>query len=488
MGRPRRGLRATLPRPLPLLLASIAGVELVRLVLWRGLADLVVLALLMAAWFLVARDTDWARDAEAARETEAESFARMLRGLARSVSPDAIVGAIVEELGAGTEADHVSVVRRRPESRNLEAVLSPTRPGAPASRTYLPLSVLEDPALDGTGAEGSPVAARGRRYAAVPIEPDAEVDPQLVGLGLARSRPVLAAVDGRASRDVPGWGGGSRPSGAGLGSRPPVAALPEAAPMAASRRWTAAGHASPPRAGAGQRIADRIADRLRTEYGLRNVLAAPLRVDGRVEGAIVLSRRTRKPWAPRAHRLLVAAAFEASAALARIYTLRDAELRAATDALTGLPNRRYFDEYLGLLARRRRADDRVGVLMVDIDRFKRLNDTYGHAVGDQLLVTVSRTLQNAVRSFDFVGRWGGEEFLMCLPNVSDVKTLGQVVERFRVLIAASSVTVEGKKLSVTASFGATLAQREETPDAVFKRADGLLYRSKEEGRNRVTVG
>ena len=86
---------------------------------------------------------------------------------------------------------------------------------------------------------------------------------------------------------------------------------------------------------------------MRDVYGLRNLVAAPLRVDGRVEGAIVLSRRTGEPWPASAHRILEAAAVEASAALARVYSLRDAEARATTDALTGLPNRRYFDEYLG---------------------------------------------------------------------------------------------------------------------------------------------
>src|SRR4029078_3276192 len=86
-----------------------------------------------------------------------------------------------------------------------------------------------------------------------------------------------------------------------------------------------------------------------------------------------------------AHRTPEATASEASGALVRVYSLREAEARASTDALTGLPHRRYFDEDLGLLAKRRRAEDRVGVLMVDIDRFKTLNDTFGHAVGDHVL-------------------------------------------------------------------------------------------------------
>ncbi len=474
MGRPRRGLRAASLRPLPVLLAALAATELVRLALGSGPLDLLVFVLLVAAWILTARQTEAARYAEGVRETEAESFARILRGLSRSVSPDAIVGAIVEELGTGTGADHVSVVRRRPESRNLEAVLSPTRPGAPTSRTYLPLCELDDPALDEAGAEVSLLAAKARRYAAVPIEPDADGDPQLADLGLAKPRPVPAAVDGHAAA---GARGVPRPAGT---------ALLEVAPVAPSRRRAGAGHASPARVGAEQRIADRIAERLRAEFGVRNVVAAPLRVDGRVEGAIVLSRRTGEPWSPRARRLLAAAAFEASAALARIYTLRDAELRAATDALTGLPNRRYFDEYLGLLARRRRAEDRIGVLMVDIDRFKRLNDTYGHAVGDHVLREVAQAIAGAVREGDVPARFGGEEFVVLLRNPGP-RVAAEVGERVRRAVADLDLRRLGVP-GVSVSVGVAVAERPDAQlDEVVDEADRALYRAKRAGRDRVVA-
>ncbi len=467
-------LRAAPRHPLPGLLAAGAAVELVRLGLGGGLPDLLVLLLLAVAWLLVARQDEDAHHTDGARETEAESFARILRGLSRSVSPDAIVGAIVEELGTGTGADHVSVVRRRPESRNLEAVLSPTRPGAPASRTYLPLSELEDPALGDSAAELAHVAARARRYAAVPIEPDADGDPQLVHLGLARSRPVLAAV-------------GGPPAGEARGVPRPAAAVPlEAPPAVPARRRAGTGHASPALAGAEQRIADRIADRLRAEFGLRNVLAAPLRVDGRLEGAIVLSRRTAEPWGPRAQRLLAAAALEASAALARIYTLRDAELRAATDALTGLPNRRYFDEYLGLLARRRRAEDRIGVLMVDIDRFKRLNDTYGHAVGDHVLREVAQAIAGAVREGDVPARFGGEEFVVLLRNPGP-RVAAEVGERVRRAVADLDLRRLGVP-GVSVSVGVAVAERPDAElDEVVDEADRALYRAKRAGRDRVVA-
>ena len=137
-----------------------------------------------------------------------------------------------------------------------------------------------------------------------------------------------------------------------------------------------------------QLVADRIAARTRQVYGLSDTLAAPLTVDERIVGAIVLSHRTARSWSDTDRRLLVGAAGEASSALSRAYSLRAAEAQASTDALTGLPNRRYFDEFCGLLARRRRSGDAVGVLMVDIDKFKLLNDTYGHATGDEVLRAV----------------------------------------------------------------------------------------------------
>jgi diguanylate cyclase (GGDEF)-like protein len=281
---------------------------------------------------------------------------------------------------------------------------------------------------------------------------------------------------------------GSR-SGLAVGER--VAAMSVesgGAPIATAAqrsRWAGA-QAMPTREGAEQRIADRIAARLRDAYGLSNLVAAPLRVNGRVEGAIVLSRRTDEGWPSSAHRILAAAAVEASAALARVYSLREAEARATTDALTGLPNRRYFDEYLGLLARRRRADDRVGVLMIDIDRFKRLNDTFGHAVGDHVLRDVAQAIAGAVREDDVPARFGGEEFAVLLKNPTPEVAL-EVGERVRRAVGS----VDLRKLGVpgvSVSVGVSVARTPEVPlDVVIDEADRALYRAKRAGRDRVVA-
>ena len=461
----RTELQALLRRPLFLALLALAFIEAIRLVIDPTPLDLLGVILVAIVAFVSGREREEVSGLEGSR-TEAESFARILRGLARSVSPDAIVDAIVEELGTGTGADHVAVVRRRPETRNLEAILSPTRAGAPQSRTTLPLRELDDPLADQAAADLAIASLRGRRLTAVPIEPDPDGDPDLVPLG-------IGPREGRP---------GSMLDGLALSGAADGAAVATLAPRATRRPAQAVSM----REGADQRIADRIASRLRDAYGLRNLLAAPLRVNGRIEGAIVLSRRVDAPWPDSANRFLEAAAVEASAALARVYSLREAETRATTDALTGLPNRRYFDEYLGLLARRRRAEDRVGVLMIDIDRFKRLNDTFGHGVGDHVLRDVAQAIASAVRDDDVPARFGGEEFAVLLKNPTPA-VASEVGERVRRSVAALDLRRMGVP-GVSVSVGVAVSETSDEPlDTIIDRADRALYRAKRAGRDRVVA-
>jgi diguanylate cyclase (GGDEF)-like protein len=233
-------------------------------------------------------------------------------------------------------------------------------------------------------------------------------------------------------------------------------------------------------------IADRIAERAGTVYGLGNLIAAPLLAGERPVGAIILSRRSREAWPDSARRLLDAAALEAAVALERAYTVREAEARAATDPLTGLPNRRYFDEFCGLLARRRRAGDAVGVLMIDIDRFKGLNDAYGHGVGDEVLKAVAGAIAAAVRDDDVPARVGGEEFAVLLRNPGD-GVAAEVGERVRQAVGALDLRAHGVD-RVSVSVGVAVAQgSDEAIGQIVDRADRALYRAKRTGRNRVVT-
>ena len=159
---------------------------------------------------------------------------------------------------------------------------------------------------------------------------------------------------------------------------------------------------------------------------------------------------------------------------------------AMLDELTGLANRRYVDMILrSRLDEHQRYGWQLGVIFADIDKFKAVNDTYGHAVGDRVLRMVAQTLVATSRSSDLVGRLGGEEFVTVLASI-DTAQLLRVADRYRALVQQSSVRLPERRLSVTLSVGATLAVPEDTVDTLLARADELMYRSKQGGRNRVS--
>ena len=160
---------------------------------------------------------------------------------------------------------------------------------------------------------------------------------------------------------------------------------------------------------------------------------------------------------------------------------------ALTDALTGLPNRRCLIERLGQeWAEATRHGRALACLMLDVDHFKRFNDTHGHDVGDQVLRNTAGVLKASCRSYDVVCRYGGEEFVMVCPD-TDLDSARVVAERVRAAIEANIVaTTQGRRLRVTISIGVAASDRD-VADAValVKAADDALYAAKEAGRNRV---
>lgn len=124
----------------------------------------------------------------------------------------------------------------------------------------------------------------------------------------------------------------------------------------------------------------------------------------------------------------------------------------------------------------------VSVIMLDLDKFKHINDTYGHGVGDDVLKFTANALRQNIRNGDAAGRWGGEEFLLLLPGTALEQAVG-VAERIRQMLEASSVLPDGK--SITASFGVAQYQPGEDYGAFYRRLDALLYQAKDGGRNRV---
>lgn len=166
--------------------------------------------------------------------------------------------------------------------------------------------------------------------------------------------------------------------------------------------------------------------------------------------------------------------------------IKHLESLAMLDDLTELPNRRYMGEQLrarfGEMERHRLP---FCALFLDLDDFKGINDSLGHEAGDRVLRMVSQTLAYNSRPFDVVGRWGGEEFLAIIPN-AELETACSIAERYRLLVEKSVLYHQGKSLRVTVSIGATRGLASDTPESLLERADRAMYRSKADGKNRVT--
>lgn len=158
---------------------------------------------------------------------------------------------------------------------------------------------------------------------------------------------------------------------------------------------------------------------------------------------------------------------------------------AYTDELTQLHNRRFLSGQLNaLVAGSRRHQRALGVVLVDVDRFKTLNDEHGHEVGDLVLQDVARRMAARLREEDLLGRWGGEEFLVLLPD-TEVEGARLAAEGLREAVAETPVGARGATIAVTVSAGVAGWTTDETPRQVLRRADAALYAAKADGRDRV---
>ncbi|MFO8140337.1 MAG: diguanylate cyclase [Marinobacter sp.] len=181
------------------------------------------------------------------------------------------------------------------------------------------------------------------------------------------------------------------------------------------------------------------------------------------------------------------AAMEAHSEQMQAQVRRERE-RALTDLLTQLPNREAWQERLAFECNRwQRYRHPLSVAVIDIDLFKRINDSFGHKAGDRVLQLVAREMKNRLRSTDFIARYGGEEFVLLLPETAldDAKA---VVDQFRGHVGKLPFHFGGKPVSISFSAGVSEFRDDDTEDAVFDRADRALYQAKDAGRNQVMVG
>lgn len=220
--------------------------------------------------------------------------------------------------------------------------------------------------------------------------------------------------------------------------------------------------------------------------GMRHLCAAPLCAAGRSLGALVVADGV-ETFDDAARDLVVAGAEQVALALARERLLSLARHQASTDGLTGLYNYRYLVDYLERqVAVAERAQSPLSVLMLDLDRFKVLNDTYGHQVGDEALRLFAWILSQSIRRSDLAARYGGEEFV-CVMSNTDAAEARVVAEKIRVAVARTALRCQSEvvvRFTVSVG-GATFPDDATDARQLLRAADAALYRAKAEGRDRV---
>ena len=216
----------------------------------------------------------------------------------------------------------------------------------------------------------------------------------------------------------------------------------------------------------------------------RRTTCEPLLVAGEVIGSVLVEHD--KPLREQDTTALRESVSQAAPVLANLRNLAVAEFRAATDALTGLPNKRAVQDTIKRMAAQAgRTLAPLSAMMVDLDHFKQINDGYGHGRGDDVLAAVGAALSMTVRASDFVGRNGGDEFIVLLPN-TDAERAAGVGEKLRAAIA--EITVSDVDRDITASVGiATIPQHARDGDQLVRSADRALYVAKTNGRNEVEI-
>lgn len=216
----------------------------------------------------------------------------------------------------------------------------------------------------------------------------------------------------------------------------------------------------------------------------------PIIKDIRFQG-VLLARVVLVPASPdtNADQILSLIARELGGPLRMAALLETSQKLATTDPLTQLANRRAFTEAASAeVARADRCGEPLSLLLLDIDHFKQVNDRRGHACGDAVLAKIGEVLAANVRPYDLVGRWGGEEFVVAIPNASPTVAMG-LGERLRAAIEQAQVVspTDGESFNVTASIGLTTRENGESLDVLLERADRAMYQAKTTGRNAVRV-
>lgn len=221
-------------------------------------------------------------------------------------------------------------------------------------------------------------------------------------------------------------------------------------------------------------------------WAVGTVGIVPLKLDERVIGAIVIASDRPNALSRDETRNVTLLGALAATSLEIVWEMEEVSRRARTDALTGLANRRAFDEQLErFLLHADRFGHSVSLILADVDHFKKVNDTWGHEAGDAVLKAIAQTFTEGVRAVDFCARFGGEEIAILLPETTLAGAV-ELADRLRKTLASSAIVVGGAEIPVTVSCGvACYPEGVITKEALFAAADKALYEAKNAGRNCV---
>ena len=242
-------------------------------------------------------------------------------------------------------------------------------------------------------------------------------------------------------------------------------------------------------------MANELIKKLKTDYLIsedRKIGIFPLITEKEILGCIV-AHSTIDKLTPDDIEYINQLTKQSSITIERANTYAEILKHATLDALTGLNNRRQFEIRLKQeYASATRQKHSLCAMMVDIDFFKSINDTYGHATGDKVLKTVAKIIKEQLREYDIPSRYGGEEFCILLPQTK-IEEANIVAQRLRAAVEKTTIetfidkTSQNKNISVTISLGLSQLNNNDTAEDLYKRADKALYEAKERGRNRVVV-
>ncbi|WP_254563284.1 EAL domain-containing protein [Oscillatoria sp. HE19RPO] len=229
--------------------------------------------------------------------------------------------------------------------------------------------------------------------------------------------------------------------------------------------------------------------KLFAQEGTRSSLMVPILVNNEFWGYIGFDDiEVERPWSKSEVSILSAIAASIGGALHRHHQEEMIRHQAYHDRLTGLPNRQLLDERLPMAIEiAKQEKDQLAVMFLDLDRFKIINDTLGHAVGDELLQTAASRLRSCLRDSDIIVRWGGDEFILLLEGITSTEDAAQIAQRLLECLRPV-FEIEGNQLYITGSIGlAVYPQDGEDPETLIKNADTALYRVKEQGRNHYQI-